>query len=189
MVKKQKNISKREYILWIIIVILVILQGMSAWGVVKLQEGIERASDLSLSVSLKDAEEGRYKYPIVDVTEKRVYIPEAHIYLPLNDASRNMRYDFRKEGMGGESSAVYFSTSSVVGRQSGMQYESCDKMVTLTSGSASQIIDSSKIGTIQLTKDDPKDIYVHSAVSCWDEEWYASLRERLVDAVKAAKSY
>ena len=188
MIKKQKNISRREYVLWVVVLVLVISQAWSVWSILRLQEGKGYNSDLSMRFSLKDAEERRYKYPIIDVTENRVYLPEARIYLPLNEVSRDIRYDFKK-GSVTTPSILYFSTSSTVGRQSDVEYASCDKVVTLASASDSQRVSGSKIGVIQPTKDGLQDIYMHSDGPCWDEEWYTSLRSELVEVVKAAKSY
>lgn len=189
MKKKRKNISKKEHVLWGLIFLLCILQGLSIWQIMKLQKPIDYSPDLSMRFMLKSAEEERYKYPIIDISENRVYIPEARIYLPLNEASRNLRYDFRVKGDGYESSVLYISTSSVVGQQSGPQYESCDKVVTLTSVQTPQIINSSKVGLIQPTKDDMSAIYAHSTDACWNGNWYSDLRDGLVSALKESKNY
>lgn len=187
MIKKQKNISRREYILWVVVLVLVISQAWSVWSILRLQEGMRYNSDLSMRFSLKDVEERRYKYPIIDVTENKVYLPEAHIYLPLNEVSRDIRYDFKK-GSAATPSILYFSVSSIVGRQSDAKYASCDRIVTLASASDSQI-SGSKIGAIQPTRDGLEDIYMHSDGPCWNEELYINLRSELVGVVKAAKSY
>lgn len=187
-IKKRKALRKREYALWVIIPVLCILQTLSIWWIVKLQESISHNPDLSMRFLLKDAEENRYKQPIIDVAANRIYIPEARIYLPLNEVSRDMRYDFKHRSTSRESGVLYMSVSSVVGRQTGSQYESCDKMVTLAPAHTSQVVKSNKVGTIQSTKDDLSDIYAHSTESCWGG-WYDDLRDSLVDVVKEAKNY
>jgi hypothetical protein len=138
---------------------------------------------------LKSAEEERYKYPIIDVAENRVYIPEVRIYLPLNEASRNMRYDYREKGAGFWSKALYFSVSSVVGQQSGAQYESCDKMVTLVPPEEIQGHNDKAIGTIAPTRDGLSDIFTHPNDTCWDQKWYADSKQDLVEVVRQAKNY
>jgi hypothetical protein len=188
-IKKQKFIFKKKYILWTVILILIIMQGLSAWHIVKLREYADNNSDLSMRFLLKNAEEDRYKHPIIDVSENRVYIPEARIYLPLNEASRNMRYDYREHGAGFRSKALYFSTSSVVGQQSGAQYESCDKMVTLAPPEEIQIHDDKPVGTIESTKDGLSDVFVHPDSTCWEGKWYTDLKQGLVEVVKEAKNY
>lgn len=187
--KKQTFTFKREYILWIIVLILVALQGVSAWRIVKLQEYADSNSNLSMRFLLKNSEEERYKYPIIDVAENRVYIPEARIYLPLNDTSRDMRYDYREFGGDNSFKILYFSVSSVVGQQGNSQFASCDKMVTLADPAKIQGRKNNTVGTIQTTKDGLSDISMYTDEPCWNQEWYANLRHNLVEVVKTAKNY
>lgn len=188
-IKRQVFTFNRNYILWTVILILIILQGLSAWHILKLREYAGSTSDLSMSFALKNAEEDRYKYPIIDVAENRVYIPEVRIYLPLNETSRNMRYDFREHGAGFWSKALYFSTSSIVGRQSEAEYETCDKMVTLASSEDVKINKEQLVGSINITKDGLSDIYVHPDDICWDQKWYTDMKQGLADVIKEAKNY
>lgn len=138
---------------------------------------------------LKNAEESRYKHPIIDVSENRVYIPEARIYLPLNEASRNIRYDYREHGSDHRSKVLYFSTSSVVGQQSGAQYESCDKMVTLAPPEEMQIYNNKPVGIVESTKDGLSDIFMHPDSTCWEGKWYTDSKRDLAEVVKEAKNY
>jgi hypothetical protein len=188
-IKKQIFTLNKNYILWTVILILIILQGVYAWQIVKLRGYADSTSDLSMRFALKNAEEDRYKYPIIDVSENRVYIPEARIYLPLNEASRNMRYDYRERGGGFWSKALYLSTSSVVGQQSEAKYESCDKIVTLAPPEDIEINNSKPVGTITSTKDGLSDIYTNPDDTCWDQKWYTDSKQGLVEVVKEAKSY
>jgi hypothetical protein len=73
--KKQIFTLNKNYILWTVILLLIILQGVSAWHIVKLREYADSTSDLSMRFALKNAEEDRYKHPIIDVSENRVHIP------------------------------------------------------------------------------------------------------------------
>jgi hypothetical protein len=188
-IKKQKITFKKEYILWTIILILVALQCLSAWQIIKLRDYADNNSDLSMRFLLKNAEEDRYKYPIIDVAENRVYIPEARIYLPLNETSRNIRYDYRERGSGFWSKALHFSTSSVVGQQSGAQYESCDKMVTLVPPEKIQGYQDKAIAAIEPTRDGLSEIFINSDDTCWDQQWYTDSKQDLMEVVKQAKNY
>jgi len=163
-------------------------QGLSAWHIVKLREYSDN-SDISMRFLLRNGEEDRYKYPVIDVSENRVYIPEARIYLPLNDTSRNLRYDYAKHGADFKSRTLYISDSSVVGRQTDERYASCDKVVMLTPRTDAQPVLSSVVGTIVPSKDGLRDIYMHPSESCGDKEWYANMSQKLVEVVKEAKSY
>lgn len=187
--KKQIVTFKKEIVLWAIILILIILQGISAWHIVKLREYADSYSDFTMSVLLKRSEEDRYKYPVIDIAENRVYVPEAHIYLPLNEASRNMRYDYREYGAGFRSKALYFSTSSVVGQQSDARYDSCDKMVTLSLPGELQTQNDKPVGAIESTKDGLRDVFMHPDNTCWEGKWYSDSKRDLVEVVKMAKNY
>ena len=172
-----------------VVLALIASQGISLWQIMKLREFADQNSHFQLGVLLKHAEEERYKYPVIDVTQNRVYIPEARIYLPLNETSRNLRYDYREKGAGSWSRAMHFSTSSVVGQQSDERHANCDKIVTLAPPAEFQQLDDGADGTIEPTKDGFKYVFVHSDDACWDQKWYAGLKEGLLEAVKQAKSY
>jgi hypothetical protein len=100
-----------------------------------------------------------------------------------------MRYDYRERGGGFWSKALYFSTSSIVGRQSEAKYESCDKMVTLAPSEDIKINKDKPVGGVEATKDDLRDIYTHPVDTCWDQKWYTDMKQGLVDVVKEAKNY
>jgi len=186
--RKRSFALNSTFILWVIVLLLVMAQGLSAWHIVKLREYSDN-SDISMRFLLRNGEEDRYKYPVIDVSENRVYIPEARIYLPLNDTSRNLRYDYAKHGADFKSRTLYISDSSVVGRQTDERYASCDKVVTLTPRTDAQPVLSSVVGTIVPSKDGLRDIYMHPSESCGDKEWYANMSQKLVEVVKEAKSY
>ena len=90
--KKRLLISKRDLILWSVILILAVLQTLSILYIMQQREYAKSDSNFQMRTLLKEAEEERYKYPVIDVAENRVYIPEVRIYLPLNEVSRDIRY-------------------------------------------------------------------------------------------------
>jgi len=186
---KQKNRFKKEYILWVIILALIVLQGLSAWQIIKLREFANKSSDFTMSVLLNRAEEERYKYPIIDVAENRVYIPEARIYLPLNEASRDLRYEYRENGSSYWPKALHISTSSVVGRQRNAEYSSCDKMITIAPKIKIPGVNTTPTATIEPTADGLTDILVYSGGKCWNQKWYTGLQQGLAEVVKQAKNY
>jgi hypothetical protein len=188
-IKKQGVTFKKKYVLWIVILILIALQCLSAWHIMKLREYADSNSDFTMSILLKNAEEERYKYPIIDIAENRVYIPEARIYLPLDETSRNMRYDYREKGAGFWPKALYFSVSSVVGQQSGAQYESCDKMIILAPPTEVREGGVKATGTIEPTRDGLSEIFMNSDDACWDQKWYTDQKQNLVEVVNQAKNY
>ena len=187
--KKQIFTFRREYIIWALILMLILLQAASIWHIQKLQEQANHNSELSMKYILKNAEEDRYKYPVIDIAENKVYIPEARIYLPLNEVSRDLRYDYRVQGGVNKTPVLYFSTSSVVGQQNNAQYASCDKMVTLTSPSTQKVVVGNSIDRIQPTKDGLSEIHTYTEESCWNQKWYGDLQQDLLEAVQTIKNY
>lgn len=81
----------------IIISLLVVSQTISAYYIFKNREYIFEDSKTLHSSLINTLEEKRYKEPVVDITENRVYIPEARVYLPLNNTTRDLRYDYRDQ--------------------------------------------------------------------------------------------
>ena len=113
--KQATGIKKERIIMWVVISILIIAQAISAWYLVRLWNHGSESSKRDFSAYINKSEEERYNHPIIDVAEGRVYIPEARIYLPLNEITRNLRYDYFKPLQGNTS--LRLSTSSIVGAQ------------------------------------------------------------------------
>jgi hypothetical protein len=184
--KKQTNgIKKERIILWVVISILVVLQAISAWYLVRLWNHESESSKRDFSAYINKSEEERYSHPIIDITEGRVYIPEARIYLPLNDTTRNLRYDYFKPPQGNTS--LRLSTSSIVGAQIEKDDHACDKVIMLSPSKYPAMTTYSPAGEIQPTKDDLRYIYVHSKDTC--STYYGSAQEDLTIAAKLITSY
>ncbi len=183
--QKQKATSKKELILWIAIGILLVAHIVSAWYLVRLWNNTEAISKESLYTLVNRSEESRYRQPVIDVAENRVYIPEARIYMPLNDASRDMRYDYRANGE--QPATLYLSTASVVGRQSEQHDASCDKIITLSQTDEPNRSYWDLAGTLQPTKDDFRYIFMHKQESCWAH--YDETRKVLAEVAKMIKNY
>jgi hypothetical protein len=175
--------NKSHIILWLALFILIVLQVTFVLYIAKLQGSVSQLSKDRLSDLINKSEESRYKYPVIDVTENRVYIPEARIYIPLNETSRNIRYDyFNLKGH----EAVYFSMSSIVGRQTDQDDPSCDKVVSLTKPGQTQAGSLySSAGTITPTQDGLSTIYVHADCKMYSD----GTKANLVDAIKLVKQY
>lgn len=186
---KRKIIFNSVPILWLVIFTVIVVQAASIWHITKLQQSVESTSGLSMQYLLKNGEELRYKYPVIDVSEERVYLPEARIYLPLNEASRNLRYEYKSSSKNQSSNVIYFSNSSVVGQQKDEKYASCDKMVTLLHPEANYKDQKSYKAEISQTKDGLRDVYINTDMSCWDGAWYTDVKQALVDTVIQAKNY
>lgn len=184
--KKQTNgIKKERIILRVVISILVVLQAISAWYLVGLWNHESESSKRDFSAYINKSEEDRYSHPIIDIAEGRVYIPEARIYLPLNDTTRNLRYDYFKPPQG--STSLRLSTSSIVGAQIEKDDHACDKVIMLSPSKYPAMTTYSPAGEIQPTKDDLRYIYVHSKDTC--STYYGSVQEDLTTAAKLITSY
>lgn len=185
--KKQTNsIKKERIILWVVISILVVLQAISAWYLVKLQNHEAESSKRDFSAYINKSEEERYSHPIIDITEGRVYIPEARIYLPLNEVTRNLRYDYFKP-VQSNTTSLRLSTSSIVGAQIEKDDHACDKVIMLSPSKYPAMTTYSPVGEIQPTKDNLRYIYVHSKDTC--STYYGNVQEDLTAAAKLITPY
>jgi hypothetical protein len=179
----KNNSVVRKYLLWLILLLLIVLQAVSFVYIVKIHDRIDEDSKNDLSTLINTEEERRYKYPPIDVAASRVYIPEARIYLPLNDTSRDIRYDYF--GMKGHE-AVFFSVSGIVGRQTDYDNPNCDKMVALTKTKGMESGgDFVLVGSIPPTKSGFQYIYKHASCQLYTD----SLGRDLADAVKKLQQY
>lgn len=190
--KKQTISIKKEPILWIVIAVLIALLMLSVWYIVKAPEDTSN-NNLSSAFSehvaqereegaqrfVNDVEERRYRYPVIDVKEERMYIPEARAYAPLSEESRDMRYQTWGDG------TIWLSQSIAVGRQTGNEDASCDRVVIVTplKQRAKGYIEE---GTIKSKDGDSLYIFRHPATCKLYEEEFS---KRLADVAKKMQYY
>lgn len=184
--KQASGIKKERIILWAVISVLIILQGVSGWYLLRLWNHESETSKRDFSAYINKSEEERYKYPIIDVAENRVYIPEARIYLPLNEVTQNLRYDYFKPPQGNTVS-LRLSTSSIVGAQIEKDDHACDKVIMLSPSKNPAIATYSPGGEIQPTKDNLRYISVHQKDTC--STYYGNVQEDLTAAAKLIVKY
>lgn len=146
---------------------------------------IESENDTRNFAELIDkSEQRRYKSPIIDVSENRVYIPEARVYLPLNGVTRDLRYDYFNVPA---SKALYLSTVSTVGAQITEDDHQCDKVVSIQQTVVPMADMYSSIGEIEPTKDGLHYMYAHTKEKC--SIYFGTVREDLIAAARQMKSY
>jgi hypothetical protein len=188
LLSKQTPRIKKEHILWVVIILLATLLASTTWYIVKTsnasktvssstskprtQAEEERAQDM-----VNEIEERRYRYPVIDVKESRVYIPEARLYVPLSEDSRDLRYE-----MWGET--IWFSVSIAVGRQTGNADASCDKVVIFTP-TPDRAQGYTLAGTITAKDGSTRYIFKHPTCRLYSDEF----SQRLVDVIKQAHYY
>jgi len=195
MAKKKSNRKqiigiKRESILWLIITVLVALLILTAWHAVNSSNAIKSLSSTfsehlaqekeeRMQGFVNDVEERRYRYPVIDVKEERVYIPEFHLYVPLSENSREIRYQPISDN------TIWLSYSIAVGRQTGNEDAPCDRVVILTSAKerAQGYIEAGAIRT----KDGTPFYIFKQPTKC--KLYGDEFRDRLADVVKQAQYY
>lgn len=182
--KLTSSIKKERIILWAIISVLIVLQAISAWYLIKMWRYESQRSERNLSELINESEERRYQYPIIDISENRVYIPEARIYLPLNEVTRNLRYDYFSVS---NTTSLRLSTSSIVGSQIAKDDHACDKVIMISPSKDPAMITYSPVGEIQPTKDGLRYISVHRKDTC--SIYYGSVHEDLTEAAKLITQY
>jgi hypothetical protein len=186
--KKQIRSIKKERILWAAIIILAALLASSIWYIIKTsntsksslpapQRSLTQAEQERGQTFVNDIEQRRYRYPVIDVKENRVYIPEARMYLPLNESSRDIRYQVLGD-------TIWLSTAMAVGRQTGNEDASCDRVVIVTD-SENKAGGYIAEGTIKSNDGSTRFVFRHPACEIYGDE----SSKRLADVVKEAQYY
>jgi hypothetical protein len=186
--KKQIRGIKKERILWAAIIILAALLASSIWYIIKTsntsksslpapQRSLTQAEQERGQAFVNDIEQRRYRYPVIDVKENRVYIPEARMYLPLNESSRDIRYQVLGD-------TIWLSTAMAVGRQTGNEDASCDRVVIVTD-SENKAGGYIAEGTIKSNDGSTRFVFRHPACEIYGDV----LSKRLADVIKEVQYY
>jgi hypothetical protein len=186
--KKQIRSIKKERILWAAIIILAALLASSIWYIIKTsntsksslpapQRSLTQAEQERGQALVNDIEQRRYRYPVIDVKENRVYIPEARMYLPLNESSRDIRYQVLGD-------TIWLSTAMAVGRQTGNEDASCDRVVIVTD-SENKAGGYIAEGTIKSNDGSTRFVFRHPACEIYGDV----LSKRLADVTKEVQYY
>jgi len=190
MVKKQlKNkhllISKKErVVLWSMVAVLVICQLISGWYLVQLRNNELESSKNQLYTFINDSEKERYKYPVISIAENRVYIPEARVYVPLTEVTRDLRYDYFQTG---NTARLSLSTQSFVGAQIEKDDHACDKAIVITQSKDFSETTYSDIGEISTTKDGLRYMMAHDKGTC--SIYLGTAQEELIESAKLINRY
>jgi hypothetical protein len=179
---------KKEDALWMIVIMLIIALVLMAWTTVRtLNEHAAELSKLSLANEsskekemqqfVNKVEERRYRYPVVDIKENRMYIPETRMYVPLNDDSRDLRYQTLGD-------TIWLSTSMAVGRQTGNDDASCDRVVLIVP-SEDRGKGYTPEGIIKASDGSTRYIFRHPACKIYGDEF----SKRLAEVAKLIKTY
>ena len=159
--------------------VLIASQAVSAYFIYRNYQYMKNDPQVTMAQAIRSAEETRYSYPIIDVSENRVYIPEARIYLPLNQTTRNLRYEYNDSF---NKPNLYLSMRGVVGYQRADEPATCDKMLTFLKDPTDSM---NFVSEIEPTKDGFRYIYAHSKCN----SYYGTISEDLTEAVKQVKNY
>jgi hypothetical protein len=186
--QKHMRYIRKEGILYAAIIILVILLALTTLYAVRtssvnksvlsnLASYSAKTKEERIQASVNEIEERRYRYPVIDIKENRVYIPEVHMYVPLTENSRDLRYEVWSD-------TVWLSASIAVGRQTGNQDASCDKVVLLTE-SEKKGQGYIAVGTIKASDGRVRYIFRHPACDIYSD----SFSKDLADVAKQIQYY
>jgi len=164
--KKMLKISKLNYFSLALIVILIVSQVVSIIYIVKLRESTLSLEDRYFLGFVNQVETQRYKRAVVDVPERKIYIPDAQIYAPFTDIDPEIMYDSTQLEKTGPR-ILYLSMAQVVGNQRSLDdsvdSHSCDKMIVISSDTQSGYIFIKEMPT---TKDGLKYVYLRPNEHC-----------------------
>jgi hypothetical protein len=180
---KKKSVRRRINKEWLVIVLLIVTQAVSVLYLYRLNEMNTITSRQVLDTLLIRAEERRYLDPIIDIKENRVYIPEARVYLPLNNISRNIVYNYQTSFP--PQKQLILSTKQVVGMQPNQATALCDQIVTLSS---LPIQDSKEVIKVQTTMKGGLQ-YVTTLDADCHTLYSKETADKIIDTVKAIASY
>lgn len=179
--KKTKRLQQpllRKYILWGALALLAVSQVLSFGYMLKLNQSLSIIDEKDTTNLINKLEMKRYKQAITDMSTGRVYIPEARLYIPLDNTNLEIMYDYRQSDQT-NSADLYLSQANIVGNQILEDSHNCDKVVWISKNKMSSDTSSSTyifVKEIPSTKDGLKYIYVHTKQNCsiypsevWDE--------------------
>lgn len=167
---KQVNPIKK-YGTWVLVIALMITQALSLIYIFKLHQSVSSIEDRLFLNFVNQSETLRYKRAAVSVSEQKIYIPDARIYVTLGDSDPEIMYDARQLSSGAMG-ALHLSTATTVGNQRSLtENETCDKLITISASKQSQ---GTFIKEIPSTKDGLRYIYLYDKNTCdlyTDETW------------------
>lgn len=186
--KTKKKLSpapnKSTLILFGLVFGLTALLGATVYRVLKLENYVSNLSESFSAKYLNESEHSRYSLPVISVDENRVYIPEARIYLPLNETTRHLRYDYFTHDT--VDTRLALSVANVVGKQDTDDDHACDKMILFTT--TKQTSTTYKfVGELTPTKDSLQYLAAHTQESCGI--YLNGIQDRLIESVKLIQNY
>lgn len=163
--KKRFKASRLSYLCIALVSLLIVAQLTSIIYILKLRQSVSSLEERYFLSSLNQVETQRYKTAPVDVSEQRIYIPDARLYIPLTDKNPEIVYDFRPNGPN-----LYVSIAQVVGNQRSLDdskdHHTCDKMIVISSTEQNANAYYTFIKELPPTKDGLKYVYLHIKDNC-----------------------
>jgi hypothetical protein len=183
MAKKSTNRKFKISKLSIVVVMLVVSQAAIAYWFLGFMNAYMKSEEGRLPQIIKEFENSRYKHPVIDISEKRVYIPELRVFLPLNDTTRDLRY-YIWEMADSPIKHIFFTVSAVVGNQIPEDAPSCDRMVYISTEKEDRSSLYKLVGHVKLDQG-LKHVFQHETCSVYPQ---GALQE-LTQAVLLIKEY
>ncbi len=183
--KNKSNIFKQSYLLWTLALVLIVAQLVSFVVIDNLRTSISKNYDRDFANYINASEQKRYKDAVISISDQKVYIPEARIYVPLNDDSINLKYEYITIG---ETVRLSLSSANAVGSQTAEHSPTCDKMVWLVKDKEGvSDPDYTLLTEISPTKDGFKYLYLHKADNCGT--YYNDLSSKVGTIARGIQSY
>lgn len=126
---------------------------------------------------VNEIEEKRYISPNIITAENKLDIPEERAHLPLNQDSKDIKYQYWKH-------ELWLSVPAAIGRQNDEDVPSCDKVV-IVSLAEKPYNDHTFVDTVTALDGSPRYIYKHKACTTYDDE----LSSRVADVARQIQYY
>ncbi len=135
MIKKSKSVVKRSFpmnttLIWLVLGLVLLAQIFIVFQIKDFKSTQSEIEKRLISDLINTAEVERYRTPVADIAENKVYIPELEAYITLSDTSLKLRYDYFDMK---DLEALYLSYDGVVGHQTEYHTSAnCDKIVSIS---------------------------------------------------------
>lgn len=148
--------------------------------------------DIQVKMLITDSAASVYSDGVIDAQQKRVYLPEANIYLPLNNDTRNLRYQhIPSDAKNSYPEEILVSTKTQVETlpETLAQVPCVQRMVRATVGSPdSERFNEKKAGN--MTLDDGRTLYFfeNNNKNC-NSRWLSFGPDDMTAVMQTAKAY
>lgn len=127
--------------------------------------------------------------PATDITQQRVYFPEARIYVPYSDYARSVVYRFDNGSDNWPATGFFTSHSNVNAVANNFDDVPCIQRSVSIVVNSKEGGDGDFVKAIKLSDGRTLNIFKHDSAACGDARWREGSPDKVVSLLEQAKSY